>query len=92
MQLALKPAVQPRHPKGVARPARFSETRSFHPRNHLWRLGKARHTGGQIAVCATAAGDAPPIRVPLLTFLALVLLALLVILLGCAPGLLTQFL
>ena len=39
-----------------------------------------------------AAGDAPPIRVPLLTFLALVLLALLVILLGCAPGLLTQFL
>ena len=39
-----------------------------------------------------AAEDAPAIKVPLLTFLALALLALLVILLGCAPGLLTQFL
>jgi len=39
-----------------------------------------------------AAADAPPIRVPLLTFLALALLALLVIWFGCAPGLLTQYL
>ena len=39
-----------------------------------------------------AAEDAPAIKVPLLTFLALALLALLVILFGCAPGLLTQFL
>jgi hypothetical protein len=39
-----------------------------------------------------AVADAPAIKVPLLTFLALVLLAMLVILLGCAPGLLTQFL
>ena len=39
-----------------------------------------------------AAAEAPAIKVPLLTFLALVLLALLVILLGCAPGLLMQFL
>ena len=39
-----------------------------------------------------AAEDAPAIRVPLLTFLALALLALLVILFGFAPGLLTQFL
>jgi NADH-quinone oxidoreductase subunit N len=39
-----------------------------------------------------AAAEAPAIKVPLLTFLALALLALLVILLGCAPGLLTQFL
>ena len=39
-----------------------------------------------------AAAEAPAIKVPLLTFLALVLLALLVILFGCAPGLLTQFL
>jgi NADH-quinone oxidoreductase subunit N len=39
-----------------------------------------------------AADDAPAIKVPLLTFLALALLALLVILFGCAPGLLTQFL
>jgi NADH-quinone oxidoreductase subunit N len=39
-----------------------------------------------------AATDAPAIKVPLPTFLALILLALLVILLGCAPGLLTQFL
>lgn len=39
-----------------------------------------------------AAADAPAIRTPLVTFLALALLALLVILFGCAPGLLTQFL
>ena len=39
-----------------------------------------------------AAEDAPAIQVPLLSFLALTLLALLVILFGCAPGLLTQFL
>ena len=39
-----------------------------------------------------AAGDAPVILVPLPAFLALALLALLVILFGCAPGLLTQFL
>ena len=39
-----------------------------------------------------AAEGAPTIRVPLPTFLALALLALLVILLGCVPGLLTQFL
>jgi len=39
-----------------------------------------------------AAAEAPAIKVPLLTFLALVLLALLVILFGCAPGLLTQYL
>ena len=39
-----------------------------------------------------AAGDAPAIRVPLVTFLALALLALLVILFGVAPGLLTQYL
>ena len=39
-----------------------------------------------------AAAEAPAIKVPLLTFLALALLALLVILLGCAPGLLTQYL
>jgi NADH-quinone oxidoreductase subunit N len=39
-----------------------------------------------------AAEDAPAIQVPLLSFLALALLALLVILLGCAPGLLTQYL
>jgi NADH-quinone oxidoreductase subunit N len=44
------------------------------------------------AYVADAAADAPPIPVPLLTFLALAFLALLVILLGCAPGLLTQFL
>ena len=35
-----------------------------------------------------AAAEAPAIKVPLLTFLALVLLALLVILFGCAPNLL----
>ena len=39
-----------------------------------------------------AAADAPAIKVPLLSFLALALLALLVILFGCAPGLLTQYL
>ena len=39
-----------------------------------------------------AAVDAPAIKVPLLSFLALALLALLVILFGCAPGLLTQYL
>ena len=39
-----------------------------------------------------AAEDATAIKVPLVTFLALVLLALLVILLGVAPGLLTQYL
>ncbi len=39
-----------------------------------------------------AAADAPAIRVPLLSFLALALLALLVILFGVAPGLLTQYL
>jgi len=39
-----------------------------------------------------AAVDAPAIKVPLLSFLALALLALLVILFGVAPGLLTQFL
>ena len=40
----------------------------------------------------TAAEDALAIKVPLVTFLALVLLALLVILFGVAPGLLTQYL
>jgi len=39
-----------------------------------------------------AAAEAPAIKVPFLTMLALVLLTALVILLGCAPGLLTQFL
>jgi NADH-quinone oxidoreductase subunit N len=39
-----------------------------------------------------AAAGAPAVKVPLLTFLSLVLLALLVILFGCAPDLLTQFL
>ena len=39
-----------------------------------------------------AAADGPAIKVPLLSFLALVLLAFLVILFGIAPGLLTQFL
>jgi NADH-quinone oxidoreductase subunit N len=39
-----------------------------------------------------AAADAPAIKVPFLTMLALVLLAALVILLGCAPGLLTRYL
>ena len=39
-----------------------------------------------------AAEAAPAIRVPVVTTLALVLLAALVILLGCAPGLLTRFL
>ena len=39
-----------------------------------------------------AAEEAPAMRVPLLTLLALVTLAALVILLGCAPSLLTQFL
>ena len=39
-----------------------------------------------------AAADAPAIKVPLLSFLALALLALLVILFGVAPGLLTQYL
>ena len=39
-----------------------------------------------------AAAEAPAIQVPALTLLALVLLAALVILLGCAPGLLTRFL
>jgi NADH-quinone oxidoreductase subunit N len=44
------------------------------------------------AYVADAAEDAPAIKVPALTMLALALLAALVILLGCAPGLLTQFL
>jgi len=39
-----------------------------------------------------AAEDAPAIRTPFLTMLALTLLALLVILFGCVPGLLTQYL
>jgi NADH-quinone oxidoreductase subunit N len=39
-----------------------------------------------------AAENAPAIKVPLLTMLALAVLALLVILLGCAPGLLTRYL
>jgi NADH:ubiquinone oxidoreductase subunit 2 (subunit N) len=39
-----------------------------------------------------AAEDAPAIKVPVLTTLALVVLAALVVLFGCAPGLLTQFL
>ena len=39
-----------------------------------------------------AADGAPPIRVPWPTRLALILLAALVILLGCAPGWLTRFL
>ena len=39
-----------------------------------------------------AAEDAPAIKVPLLTMLALVLLAVLVILFGCAPGLLLRHL
>ena len=39
-----------------------------------------------------AAADAPAIRVPVVTTLALVLLAALVILFGCAPSLLTKFL
>ena len=39
-----------------------------------------------------AAEDASAIKAPFLTMLALVLLALLVILLGCAPGLLTRYL
>ena len=39
-----------------------------------------------------AAADAPAIKVPALTMIALVLLAALVILLGCAPGLLTRYL
>jgi NADH-quinone oxidoreductase subunit N len=39
-----------------------------------------------------AATDAPAIKVPFLTMLALALLAALVILLGCAPGLLTRYL
>jgi NADH-quinone oxidoreductase subunit N len=39
-----------------------------------------------------AAEDAPAIKVPAVTMLALVLLAALVIVTGCAPGLLTQFL
>jgi NADH-quinone oxidoreductase subunit N len=39
-----------------------------------------------------AAGDAPAIRMPFFTTLALVLLAALVVLLGCSPGWLTQFL
>ncbi len=39
-----------------------------------------------------ATEDGPAIRVPLLTFLALALLALIVILFGCVPGLLTQYL
>jgi NADH-quinone oxidoreductase subunit N len=39
-----------------------------------------------------AAENAPAIKVPLATMVALVLLAVLVILLGCAPGLLLQFL
>ena len=39
-----------------------------------------------------AAEGAPAIKVPALTMLALVLLTAMVILLGCAPGLLTQFL
>ena len=44
------------------------------------------------AYVVDAAADAPAIKVPLLSFLALALLALLVILFGVAPGLLTQFL
>jgi len=39
-----------------------------------------------------AAADATAIKVPALTLLALALLAALVILLGCAPGLLTRYL
>jgi NADH-quinone oxidoreductase subunit N len=39
-----------------------------------------------------AAADAPAIKVPALTMIALVLLTALVILLGCAPGLLTRYL
>jgi len=39
-----------------------------------------------------AAADAPAIKVPALTMIALVLLAALVILLGCAPGLLMRYL
>jgi hypothetical protein len=39
-----------------------------------------------------AAANAPAIKVPLVTMVALVLLAGLVILLGCAPGLLTRHL
>jgi NADH-quinone oxidoreductase subunit N len=39
-----------------------------------------------------AAEDAPAIKVPVLTTLALVVLAALVVLFGCMPGLLTQFL
>ena len=39
-----------------------------------------------------AAAEAPAIKTPFLTMLALVLLATLVIVLGCAPGLLTPFL
>jgi NADH-quinone oxidoreductase subunit N len=39
-----------------------------------------------------AAADAPAIRMPFFTSLALVLLAALVVLLGCLPGWLTQFL
>jgi NADH-quinone oxidoreductase subunit N len=39
-----------------------------------------------------AAADAPAIRTPFFTMLALVLLAALVVLLGCSPGWLTQFL
>ena len=39
-----------------------------------------------------AAANAPAIKVPPATMLALVLLAALVILLGCAPGLLLRFL
>lgn len=39
-----------------------------------------------------SAADAPPIRVPPLTMLALVLLAALVVVLGCVPGLLTKYL
>jgi len=39
-----------------------------------------------------AAENAPAIKVPPVTMVALVLLAVLVILLGCAPGLLTRHL
>ena len=39
-----------------------------------------------------SAPDAPAIRIPALTLLALLLLAALVILMGCAPDLLTQYL
>ena len=39
-----------------------------------------------------AAEDAPAIQVPFLTLFALVLLAALVVVLGCAPGLLMRFL